>query len=95
MYDYKIKKMNRTYRKKSVKQNKKKYKSTRRVATSHKVVHRGGNLKDIWQNKRDKMLTKLGRQTPEKTEFKQLLRDIERLRIFESEFSGFFFMYKL
>ena len=85
MYDYKIKKMNRTYRKKSVKQNKKKYKSTRRVATSHKVVHRGGNLKDIWQNKRDKMLTKLGRQTPEKTEFKQLLRDIERLRIFESE----------
>lgn len=85
MYDYKIKKMNRTYRKKSVKQNKKKYKSTRRVTTSHKVVHRGGNLKDIWQNKRDKMLTKLGRQTPEKTEFKQLLREIERLRIFESE----------
>ena len=75
----------KSYRKKSVKQNKKKYKSTRRVATSHKVVHRGGNLKDIWQNKRDKMLTKLGRQTPEKTEFKQLLREIERLRIFESE----------
>lgn len=85
MYDYKIKKMNRTYRKKSLKNNKKKYKTKKRVAISHKVVHRGGDLKYIWQNKRDKMLTNWGRQTPEKTEFKQLLREIERLRIFESE----------
>ena len=85
IYNYKIKKMNRTYRKKSLKKNKKKYKTKKRVAISHKVVHRGGDLKSIWQNERDKMLTKLGRQTQEKTEFKQLLREIERLRIFESE----------
>jgi hypothetical protein len=77
--------MNGTYRKKSLKKNKKKYKTKKRVAISRKVVHRGGDLKSIWQNERDKMLTKLGRQTQEKTEFKQLLREIERLRIFESE----------
>jgi hypothetical protein len=80
--------MNRTYRKKSLKKNKKKYKTKKRVAISHKVVHRGGEstgFKYMWQKKRDEMLTKLGRQTQEKTEFKQLLREIDRLRIFESE----------
>ena len=88
MNDYKIKKMNGTYRKKSLKKNKKKYKTKKRVAISRKVVHRGGEstvFKYMWQKKRDEMLTKLGRQTQEKTEFKQLLREIDRLRIFESE----------